>query len=100
MVVGIGLTLFYLIKLTHSDIENSDNNAAVSNKNWGRQVTLIGIFTLLVAGWPFWITELPVDLAFPYDRFTLAFMLGACLLVVGLLEWLVKQTFKRSSCLV
>ena len=95
VVAGIGLTLVYLIKLAKNVDENSDDTPAVSNKHWGMQVTLIGIFTLLVAGWPFWITELPVDLVFPYDRFTLAFMLGACLLVVGLLEWLIKTNLQK-----
>jgi len=91
VVIGIGVTIFYLFKLTQSNTENPDTTTPDPNPNWGLMVTLIGVFTLLVAGWPFWITELPIDLNFPYDRFTLAFMLGSCLLVVGLLEWLIKS---------
>jgi hypothetical protein len=40
---------------------------------------------LLLAGWPFWLTSVPFSLSFAYDRFTLPFMLGACLLLASLL---------------
>ena len=45
---------------------------------------------MLAAGWPFWITNLPLSLDFPWDRTSLSFMTGACLLaagLVGLLRW-------------
>jgi hypothetical protein len=49
---------------------------------------LIGALALLVGGIPFWATYLPIELRFPWDRFTLAMMFGASLLLAGLLEWL------------
>lgn len=51
---------------------------------------LLGVFALLCGGWPFWATNLPVELRFPWDRFTLAMMPGASLLgagLLGLLGW-------------
>ncbi len=53
---------------------------------WGLQAVLTGIFALFAGGWPFWATNLPIDLRFPWDRFTLAMMPGASLLLAGLLE--------------
>ncbi|MFZ5912575.1 MAG: hypothetical protein ACOYYU_21460 [Chloroflexota bacterium] len=48
----------------------------------------LGVFLLLAAGWPFWLTGVPVSLAYPANRATLSFMLGASLLAAGLLALL------------
>ena len=44
----------------------------------------LGLAGLFLAGWPFWLTELPVGLGFPNSRFALSFMPGAALLLAGL----------------
>jgi hypothetical protein len=44
-----------------------------------------GLAALLAAGGPFWLTGLPVSLSFHTDRFNIAFMSGAVLLLAGLL---------------
>jgi hypothetical protein len=44
----------------------------------------LGIVALFTAGWPFWMTKLPIELYFPWDRFTLAFMVGVSLLFTGI----------------
>ncbi len=46
---------------------------------------LAGVFLLLVAGVPFYLTGLPVRLGFPNDRFTLPFIPGSALTLCGLL---------------
>ncbi|KPL75149.1 hypothetical protein [Leptolinea tardivitalis] len=46
----------------------------------------IALAGLLVAGIPFWVTGLPIGLGFPNDRFTLPFLLGAAILLAGLLD--------------
>ncbi len=46
----------------------------------------LGLLSMLVAGWPFWITGLPLQLTFPWDRTTLAFILGASLFLAGLVH--------------
>ncbi|HPH96195.1 MAG TPA: hypothetical protein PKW33_06740 [Anaerolineaceae bacterium] len=50
------------------------------------EMVLVGAAALLAAGWPFWLTGLRPRMEFPADRFTLPFMLGACLLLVGLVR--------------
>ena len=52
-----------------------------------------------MAGWPFWITNLPIDLRFPWDRFTLSMMLGASLLFAGLLELVTRAQWQRAILL-
>jgi len=51
----------------------------------------LGFFILLVAGWPFWLTGVPVSLGYPANRATLSFMLGISLLVAALLALLPRQ---------
>ncbi len=54
--------------------------------NFSLQTILIGLYALLIAGIPFWPTDLRIELFFPWDRFTLPMMFGASLLLVGLFE--------------
>ena len=48
-----------------------------SQKNWAYQALILGGLALFFGGWPFWMTALPIDLYFPWDRFNLAMMFGA-----------------------
>jgi hypothetical protein len=45
----------------------------------------LGIAGMLAAGGPFWLSGLEVSIAYPANRFTLPFMLGASLTLAGLL---------------
>jgi hypothetical protein len=68
----------------------TDQDAEVSGKRkTSHEMILLGGLALLFAGWPYWITDLPVELTYPYDRFNLAFMLGSVILVVGLIDWII-----------
>ncbi len=49
---------------------------------------LTAITALLAGGLPFWVTDLPVGLGFPNDRFILPFIFGACLAISVLLHLL------------
>lgn len=46
----------------------------------------LGVLLLLLAGWPFWLTGVPVSLGFPANRATLAFMPGVSLLLAALIR--------------
>ncbi|HXF84909.1 MAG TPA: hypothetical protein VNK49_05915 [Anaerolineales bacterium] len=59
-----------------------------------RNVIGLGLVMLILAGPPFWLTDVPVSLGFPANRATLSFMLGASFVLAGLLEllpWRVKS---------
>jgi len=43
----------------------------------------LGLFAVLLSGWPFWLIGFMPSLAWPASRFTLPFMLGAGLIVAG-----------------
>jgi hypothetical protein len=74
---------------------SSPFQAATEQRRWGLQTSLLGVYALLIAGWPIWVTNLHVELTFPWDRFTLLFMLGVSLLLVGLLELLIRPSWLK-----
>jgi hypothetical protein len=75
-----GLVFLYLERLRDS----------TSQDRSGLEVAGLGLAALLLGGIPFLVTEVPVSLQFPSDRTTLALMAGACLLLVGLVDWLAR----------
>ena len=48
----------------------------------------MGLVLLLAGGVPLWISETPLALSFPENRATLCLMIGACLLLAGLVRLL------------
>jgi hypothetical protein len=81
-IVGIvGLAGFLFLART-PDLE------AAKRKRFWRWPIALGAAALLVAGGPYWLAKLDLNLGFPANRFTISFMLGASLLFAGLLELL------------
>jgi hypothetical protein len=62
----------------------SAGDATERRSGWG--MIGLGLVMLPLASAPFWLIDLPVALAFPANRFTLPSILGASLILVGLLE--------------
>ena len=56
-----------------------------AERAWAWQPVALGAIALFIAGGPFWLTDLQIGLVFANDRFLLPFMLGASLVVAGLL---------------
>jgi len=91
-VVTAVLSWLYLSRL--SDPLPASDLAQTPSNLWGRQAAGIGLLALLLGGLPFWATDLPIGLEFPWDRFTLAMMLGTSLLLTGALVLLRSRATK------
>ena len=84
----------YLVRLqppndSIEEIQDQDRKGAWS---W----VLVGLVSLLASGWPFWFVDLPVDTQLTGgSRFTISFMFGASLLLVGLLDLLIRRTWLK-----
>lgn len=63
--------------------------STVFKRSW--QPFLLAAAGLGLAGWPFLLTDIPFRLQFAFDRFTLPFIFGACLLFAALLEWMPRR---------
>ena len=59
------------------------------------QMTIIGFLALLFGGLPVWITDRQSIVGLWSDRFTLATMIGVCLLICAFISWIVQQEKKR-----
>jgi len=46
----------------------------------------LGVVMLVLGGIPFWVTNFPISLGFPANRALLSFTLGACFLLLGLID--------------
>ena len=84
LIVGIGI--YALVKRFKE----------TGDESWGFSAQWIGLgfLSMLLAGIPFLITDLPLRLTFPNSRFTLPFALGAALLLVAILALLPKWSNK------
>ena len=88
------LTFFYLWKLKTPSSEEAD--VSPYRKRWGWQALGLGLLSLFLAGWPFWATNLPITLEFPWDRFTLPMMFGSSLILVGFIDLIGKSRFQKT----
>ena len=59
----------------------------------------LGIFALLLSGWPFWLVGFVPSLAWPASRFTLPFMFGVSLIFAGVI-YLIPRERVRIAVLV
>jgi hypothetical protein len=92
---SILLLAFYLLKLETGPVETSDLRKIEKRDalNW----IWIGFLALLGAGLPFWFVGLPVDTDINSgSRFTISFMFGASLLLVGLLDFALRKSWIKA----
>ncbi len=89
--ISIIAYLLYLSNLKNHTPSESPQHEDSWIKRWGMQAMLSGEVILLLSGWPIWLTNIHADLLFPWDRFTLPMMIGACILIVGVLNLLLKS---------
>jgi hypothetical protein len=65
---------------------NASNDFLAGDRVTQYQVLMLAGAALLLAGWAFWLIDLSPDLSFSLDRFTLPFMMGTALLLIGTIE--------------
>ncbi|MBT7075843.1 MAG: hypothetical protein HN922_13155, partial [Anaerolineae bacterium] len=89
--ISFGLVFFALIQKNNT---LSEKSKAQSKKNFittprtkeALSLIAIGILSALLAGVPFWLTDLPISLAFPASRATFPFMLGSVFFTIGIIS--------------
>lgn len=94
LAIGIAIFGFYRLQRTFEHPAQAPPAQRIA-----LQAIALGILALLAGGWPFWSTNLPIELRFPWDRFTLAMMPGASLLFAGLLELVGRAPRLRAAIL-
>jgi len=92
------LTIFFMMRLDSGQKSDQEPDQNIPLR-WELQSIFLGIYSLLIGGWPIWATNLKIDLKFPWDRFTLMMMLGASLLLVGLVFLITRNRLQSSIIL-
>jgi hypothetical protein len=86
-----GLVLL-LIPISYFLLKNTFPIATINKKQnslfakYENQILVFAISALMLGAFPFWATNLPIELTYPYDRFFLSLMFGSSLLLVYLIE--------------
>ena len=93
LLLGGLILLATLLAAIYLLLQREPLRVSMKPEPWVLQAFGLGLAGLFLAGWPFWLTELPVGLGFPNSRFSLSFMIGAVLLLVSLLG-LLPQRFR------
>jgi len=75
-------------------------SAGRGQRTWPLQAIGVGLAAMLGGGLPIWVTQLPVGVDYPWDRLMLPLMLGAALVVVGVIELLVRPVALRIALVV
>jgi len=70
------------------NLEGSPEGKGEQRKREDLEWLAVGAIALIMCGGPFWVTNIPLSLEFPWDRTTLAFMLGVCLVIPALISLL------------
>jgi len=84
ILVYVGVVVLVLAAALVALFKTRDEEDA-ARRNDALWTIALGLLACLMAGWPFWLIDLPVSLGFPGNRFTLPFMLGSALMLAGLL---------------
>ena len=87
VVAGLVVACFIILKLPEGKIAAEDAKFSARWK-WIWPAGLVCLVSFFVAGIPIDIPGVPLEVYFPWDRAVLPFMLGACLFLVVLLEFI------------
>ena len=74
-----------------------DRKGESRSSKWTVPAMLIGLFMIIIPGFPFWVTYLPIRLSYPYDRFLVALMFGSCIFMTGLIGFSLRPYWMRSA---
>lgn len=85
---------FYVLR-QKPEPKSKDSTLEQVRAQWAKQAIMIGLFAMFVAGLPVWFMDREVILNHLYDRYTLPFMLGACIFLVGLIQMIMKTRLQR-----
>jgi len=91
--VGLAAAVLCVWGAGHSMAESS---SLADNLPFLRQSIALGVLGVLLGGLPVWLTNRQVIVGMWSDRFSLAMMFGAVMLLVGVVEWLGERPLRKT----
>lgn len=99
IVVTGALVTLYLTRLRAALRPANLGERTIPEDRWAVQAILVGLLAMLAAGWPTWLTNLPMRMGFPLDRYTLAISVGVSILLAGLIDLIGKDRLHKAAVL-
>lgn len=94
LTIGLGVAFLLIITFWLSPYsEKTEKKQAIT-------AVVFGLFAILPAGVAFWLTDLPLKLNFPNDRFVIPYLFGGCLFLSGVLYWIPFKRWLRLSLVI
>jgi hypothetical protein len=93
--LAIGLFVLCFAGLTFFRTKLAEPGALADSDTWAGQAIGLGLIAILVGRLPSWVAGLPFVVQFDYDRFFISIMLGASLLLAGVIEVFIKPGIRR-----
>jgi len=90
-----GILVFVFLFLAQETNDTESKNG----QRWAIEAASVGLGSILLGGWAFWVPALDLALFFPWDRFTLGWMLGIGMLWVALLDGLLPRTWLKVAAI-
>lgn len=90
-IAGLVFMIGAFILMNRTSYRTAEDEESGAGLSFRSSAGWLGLASLVLAGIPYWGTNLPIKLLFPWDRFTLAFMLGSAILLVWLMERLIRK---------
>lgn len=91
LVAGSTALIFFYLRLLDSAYDPPAQNGG----NWAGQAILLGLVGIVAGRGPSLLAGMPVSLKFDWDRLLISMMLGAALLVIGLLDYFVRDNGRK-----
>ncbi|NPV84454.1 MAG: hypothetical protein HPY45_00405 [Anaerolineae bacterium] len=88
---AFAVVLFLLSKKANLDVSQPAKGELKTAAGW----MSVGLLSMFLAGWPFWIIHFPIRLEFAWDRPTLSFIVGCSIWTAGLLQLLRYRPLQR-----
>ncbi|MEJ5202547.1 MAG: hypothetical protein WHV66_09990 [Anaerolineales bacterium] len=91
--VGLAVAALCVWSAGHSAGEPADSH---TGQLFVHQSITLGVLGVLLGGLPVWLTNRQVIVGMWSDRFSLAMMFGAVMLLVGIVEWLGERPLRKA----
>lgn len=99
VIILTGLAAFFYFWKLRSRAGGAKAEEPEPQENWGLEAAATGVIALLVAGWPTWITGLPMRMGFPQDRYSLALSVGVSILFASLIDLIARDLPRKVAVL-
>jgi len=99
IVLGSASLVFLYLTLLSPNGGSEQEGSSHPQGGWSVRAILLGVCAMLVGGLPVWMTNLHMDLVFPWDRLTLPMVLGVSLGFAGLVMFIPRLRLLRFGLL-